>query len=989
MRLKRLVRVWESHHAEGCDITFRQRMWLKRGLDTQGGATWRPAKRYRTAARRWIWNVDNQLQASTHCNGFSFFCRDAKSFPWRDEDWHLWPFICGAFDHGSDGVAASNALKYGWRLNYADKYDPSHGAHLDVNQTITDLDLKGLWNVNMIHVNLPHGPRNDAQRRQDLNDFFTVYYEKKKPSQCAIFSDYCSDIYHEAVRNGVEFACARSREVETWEYLRARRKDGLSEDRRADMCRFLGCLDATAKRLKSWFVDKYESTVYALEQDMLGSVKFRNLIRKFNVLERDHHRDETTSVEASKLDVQVLRSCCQNAVAIRVVFTGDVQNYRLMQLVVLLSQPTKAWFADQSRTLRDVVSACAWTVEQTTGGYFKHLEDTIGLLSDVSILETLRCQLDEDDCNQNVAVHADDEFADRAGSFVLSIVKNRLVRCMWLLEGWPAHMAATLLPGPRANEVVSDFKKDWEIYNELNEMRARTATLEKMHHRHLMQLTVNTQYKIGLERNGWALTPAFTNVVRSHNTGISSSLLNEEKFGAMKARRTTPGTSLFRKPQTSVARSLEAGTSSKRHGYVPVDHDIDAVPSSLRLSKDMFESRPKAASLDFTTVRGRSSTPSWYSPGASNISANVADLFALRQAKEAGSLSVLNKAWLGCLLDVKHKIIVRLKKGGQTCYYLGLHHWNNSACLVWPVTPKNVPKTSWVIYDIDTIKKPEFVTVTSLQSKGRGSITAITYAWRSWSWQQMHLKGAADVLGPAWRIVVSKDEKFRPLIEVAALNAFWLLSKSVLQDFATDLGIHVPRGEALFGYALALIKAVLKVDDVEGLRILQKRMVTMRNMNEFTTELLEIEEATDVLEKHDVKAVKSDQKKAELQEKDAQDFANAYRTASRDLRERAGSPVARAPIPPAGDIPDCIPHEDAKAFTPPDCYVWRGLKSRTWNGHYPSAGYARISRSWDSYTEEVALRMVLAGLWSQYIEHHALTRDDCPWRGLFSWSDEA
>ena len=329
--------------------------------------------------------------------------------------------------------------------------------------------------------------------------------------------------------------------------------------------------------------------------------------------------------------------------------------------------------------------------------------------------------------------------------------------------------------------------------------------------------------------------------------------------------------------------------------------------------------------------------------------------------------------------------MVKVKTKGKDCFYLAGHHFDSSACMVWPVTVKQVPGNAChVWYDVDCdLQAAVFINVTCLDPK---VITGMCFEWRSWRWQKKHTK-FAPLWRPAWRIIMKKSVKFVKLDELASAKAWWNMPKSEVQDYVDHLGLHIPPGLNLFRYLLLVIQLILKIDEKAALVIMQQRLIRMRNVVDFEAELFTIDEAVEVLEKNDAKEVIDDQKRLAAEELATDEFAQSYKEVITELRHRDKDAVLKRKKPKKGELPlDGIPHDEAKSYAPPGGYVWRGLINRSWNGHLQDSGYARVSRSWDTYTEPVALKMVLGTLWKQYLEKEVLDEDDCPWPEFLKWA---
>ena len=94
---------------------------------------WRPKKRHRVSAVKWMGCLDNQLR---HGMGkdLAFFTWLDGSEVWLPSNWRRWPMLTGTIDQGSDGLSASNAMTHMKKMNWFCFMDWSHGACNDLER---------------------------------------------------------------------------------------------------------------------------------------------------------------------------------------------------------------------------------------------------------------------------------------------------------------------------------------------------------------------------------------------------------------------------------------------------------------------------------------------------------------------------------------------------------------------------------------------------------------------------------------------------------------------------------------------------------------------------------------------------------------------------------------------------------------------------------------------------------------------------------------
>ena len=152
-------------------------------------------------------------------------------------------------------------------------------------------------------------------------------------------------------------------------------------------------------------------------------------------------------------------------------------------------------------------------------------------------------------------------------------------------------------------------------------------------------------------------------------------------------RISRPAVATARSPLSSPTRCIRmlwrSGTITRAQ---PKMHRRSCVRRSCR--KTLL--KPIASSsIDFGDLATTQSKATWWSPGPANASANIADVFMLRDLEKTNRLGELPRAWLGELVDVKHKLVICYCNDplpGQTTYYHALYSWPTSGVFLWPLT---------------------------------------------------------------------------------------------------------------------------------------------------------------------------------------------------------------------------------------------------------------------------------------------------------------
>jgi hypothetical protein len=661
-------------------------------------------------------------------------------------------------------------------------------------------------------------------------------------------------------------------------------------------------------------------------------------------------------------------------VAIKVVIHSDYGNLRKVVVVGEVWGGHKEWHAEQNRALRSAEETLKWMKEQLGGKFMECMVDTIDKLACTESLDRAQFIIpgpDGDFGQPTWVLEEEDYFADLFGMGVFTVVFLRMRRCLFLW-GWPHRMQSILVDKDPAS-IVEEFKKDDRLYQEYKAWPQKVKADKDILERHQMPLVPNRQLRVGFQQSS-GVSDKLVALQEKRAETLKSSQIVEDVNNVQKNSRQVRGSNRFRKPLKSWGAAVRRHVTDKIHRWKPIPNTGGTVPKTTQLGKETFEVDRTKTSLPFyeKMVSTKQETP-WWNPAVGELNAPVADLHMLRRAAGLGGrFAHVRNAWLGQLMHVTHKLIFTQKTPTQTIlYFLAGYHFQGSSVLVWPMKVHEVPcypQKQWVQAMVCT--KPQLVPVFSLKAYG---MSAATFTVTSWASQYYKYPQAIGHWSPAIRFMM--NDKFKPIAEVAAENAWWQLPRTVVVDFLNYEGIAVEAGASLFKVLLTGVMGVLKMDRAAAMVHIHKRLARMPTTeDESINELLKIKEAVNCMDRMDHEKLVQEQEAVLKAQEARDDFALAY------TREREAMPHRDTKRYPS-QLPEVIPQSEAKRYAPQDTGIWRDNTKFRWRGH--CLPYVRISEPWLVEGEPVALRALLRRLWRQANEKNGRAPTYCPIKGLF------
>lgn len=978
-----------------CDaVAKRQRAWLTRGSEDGSArpATWRPIKFHRLSTKWWLVSLDNQVQTSTRFAGLDAF----NWTPLWPKDWRLWPCLGLSMDLGSDGVSAFHAMCYKWRVNVFLLADESHSIKKSFNEMLRMTGLWELFLLMLVTFNLEFGPRQEESRRTEIRHALQSCYAGRRPSQCPLYLELVPRMVEELEGCGqASFPRQEPVEDELWSFLGERNRHG-AMGRRVCMARYGAPLDAAAKHRGFWSVNLWERLYVALEHDHM---KGRRCAETFSVRKKDADEapsSSTTSKRAMAIDEKAIRSAAANALVVSVLTLQQRHHQRCIDIACAAAAPLTAFHTAQNREQRSAQGCSQHVIDMCSGGYLRHLDDIVGVLSSPAALRGVGFALPTKagarsaapvrlDAGLKEDMLEENEYADLLGQSVMSLVVARAQRGLWRWS-WPAAMFQVISEKPDISSVVQQFVEDERIFKELQGMKDMHAALLQVERRHVFKHVSNLQLSEAISELGpevAAYDADFRRLLRERSLCIGSTQIVED-MNALQSIKSLAPCRRYRRPASAMATILEQDMPAVRHKFDSVVPELQAPTKGANLPRFAFEPLLKRMSMPFDQVVSTKQCPDWYSPAAERMTTPAADLSMLRTASESGDLGLIGSAWLGAACDSRHRLAIGFRAGkpiGEASWFLALHHWPKSACLLWPVRLKRMGNEQF--FELQTglselIVKPIF-------DLSEDSVVCATYVWRSWFWQVEAGKDDTSALAPAVRPFVSGA--VAPFREVASRNAWWSMPRSTVYEFSRHFGLDSAPGDSLLELLSKMGQAFAGADADGMLDILHKRVSEGGEPSEAAAAMLEIDEALEVVEQQDASEIHREQAKVRERLTEWQALRGEYKARARAVRAEQAAATkqrkrARA-APERKPLPHHLEQRDAKKFLPPNSTLWRSKTRGEWNGQF-----RQNKRVWEPFYKhggsESALRVCLRRLWSQHLAYEGLDESECPFSGLFA-----
>ena len=364
-----------------------------------------------------------------------------------------------------------------------------------------------------------------------------------------------------------------------------------------------------------------------------------------------------------------------------------------------------------------------------------------------------------------------------------------------------------------------------------------------------MRLASNEHYALALQELGGVdayNNPEWLDLVKDRCHVISATQLVEDMNGCQSISSLKP-CRRFRRPVQAMAEVLKHDLPGVKHRYDAIEVRNIAPARGVALPKSSFETTHDECSMDFNGIVSFKQATSWYSPNAERMTTPCADSDLIRQAVKAKNMDFRVNAWMGEMCDVSNRLAIGFvnKTTKKTSWFICLHHWPKSACMMWPAVLKACGNQWW--FHIQASKQAVVRPILSLDPD---EVQFASFKWRSWLWQLHTCQATLGTLKPAVRPFMQGQSG--SFMAVASKAVFWNLSQVQVAKYAARLLEGYTPKHNMFDLLWHVLGKVLKLADPELLALIHQRVVKIE-FDDNQEILLHVDEAMEVLDEQDQK----------------------------------------------------------------------------------------------------------------------------------------
>jgi hypothetical protein len=784
----------------------------------------------------------------------------------------------------------------------------------------------------------------------------------------------------EFARHGIQLPKEDDIDEELFEFWRQRQQSRNKKDK-VMLNRFLNTVYRMEKELPFWSMDTIESQFIALQCNMCSSKKFASILQAKFKDAGDVDAGGKTGGKVLHFDDKSLKQSGYNAMQIRTAMLSDYNNYRACIVLTKGSRNLKEWRANVNHKCRSPEGSRTCLTELVNGGAYQHCCMGLNDLSDPRALRAMLFKIPKtaaDADRIDAAEEAmEEEFADLAFTFIVSLFGERLGRLLYLFA-WPHRFHGIADPAARPN-IMEDFRRDLAQFRQLERVKDPVFEQTTLLQRHVFQMVTNRQIIHGVEElePTAEVTPELVHIMHERAPTVVVTTANEEIIGCVKNLKQSRAANRYRRPEVCMARALGSTFLQDRFSYDHVDFDTRNTSQHDRLDKESFCPAEETWSMAWKEIQGPSQTVPWYSPSATNVTVNCADLFHLRFLNAAGSTSV-SLGNIGAIFALKHSFVFACKmpdKSRKWCF--PIKYFPGSAVLALPVTQYKLGEGKSV-YKLAVGKEPFFFSLTELTLEDRGrTVRPVSVAW-------LRKNVAAFKDDDSIGIMLLCTSTSEPIVHIMVKHGCWMMCKTIIREILKHFAIVVRSGADLLETLIVAGVGFLKCTEAQAMDYCHHRIVNMRGGLKFSSELLKCDEALYCMDRYDLEGAHEQQKKAFGLKCEAEAYVAAYARKKREFRPVApgkgkgkkGRGVAAAAGKP---LPLAFAQHEVKDYMPvgPGYSCWRGVVRAEWWAHLPPNKRIVVPLEKHHDDERTCIIAMLQKAWQQHNIHEGLAEKTC------------
>lgn len=640
----------------------RHSAWLNRGSTSP--LSWRPRIFHRRSSCAWITALEAQYRGGTKSKqGFKRLelREDNEEF----KSWETSPIVVIPMDLGPNGVAGLFAMQYRFSICAEGFPDPSHGMHCDLDGAIGAVGLRPVLITGVINSNLEAGPFDEGWRQQQMLEHLRKYCDTHTCVTAVLFQSVVGKLIAEFRALGNDLGDDAHAPQACWDLVCEYSKVGRKYSKIC-LARFGAGLISVLETTKCWWLMWLERTLCALEEDFLKGKRFNEQLVSLTAAEAVVEGGGPTKAVVN-MDSKMMRSSCENGVAIGVVLLSSDTALRLYFIMKVCLSSAMVWLSHVLSQMKCCDECEAWVTDQACGGVARHALEFLHPLTCLKDLEEAKFvttkvgtrQLGEDMCSE-------DDYASTFGALCCEMSARRQRRLLWIAHGWPWGMTR-VLKDEKFEETLDAFEQDVFTQRHLEAKQDRNAMCETLRARHILKkASCHAFVKAMHDRAQPSFKERIRLVVSKRARVCSGTVIVEEVNGAMKNRKSLRQNTKRRRPQLAVAHVLQSQLFQKRYRYKSVNLEAPVGRKTQYLRKDHFEACASQRSLPYGSIVSTNSAAGHFSPKASDFSVNVADLTLLRDARRMSpDINIVENSWMGCVASVQHCLLIGLPSGAH------------------------------------------------------------------------------------------------------------------------------------------------------------------------------------------------------------------------------------------------------------------------------------------------------------------------------------